>query len=323
MSPAWTGGALLFSDSPESPSTPGILYDDATLTATPAGVANRVYLYHSNGTSSLGLQFGAVLTNLGAFAGSLTVSRSGTAGPTTAYAYAGKIAVERWLQSNAQPSISVAAGATVEFDTTFDSITTTSAQLMHGIWDYSFDQPHRITFCALTAGTSFTTGCTSAAILPRDGHDRGTFASAEETYDSAPGVVIDTAAGIAWLPLASGTGSDPYENGIDATDGSAATLGGNYGVLYRVHLATQATDGARLALMLNPRGGAWGGAVNTEGGLTSGGIFLVPAGTALLGDPTMAVFSTAYAPGPGLDIWIQFMPAGGSSFPVDAVLVPF
>jgi len=110
---------------------------------------------------------------------------------------------------------------------------------------------------------------------------------------------------------------------VDATDGSLANLGGNYGVLYRLHLEAQASDGRKLALLFNPRGGAWGNAVSLAPGLSAGGVILVPAGTGTLADSTQAVIGATYAPGAGEPVWLQFMPAGGSSFPVELVAVPF
>src|SRR3984957_11692426 len=40
MSQTWIGGKLIFSDSPESPATRGILYTDTNLPATAAGITN-------------------------------------------------------------------------------------------------------------------------------------------------------------------------------------------------------------------------------------------------------------------------------------------
>ncbi|HEX4803902.1 MAG TPA: hypothetical protein VFV14_10335, partial [Myxococcaceae bacterium] len=111
--------------------------------------------------------------------------------------------------------------------------------------------------------------------------------------------------------------------GIDQTDGSDVALGGNYGILYLIHLSTQSSDGRNLGLLFNPRGGAWGGAVRAPPGITPGGIFLVHASTGSLAGPTMGVLEAKYSPGCALDVWFYWMPTGGSSFPVRLVAAPF
>jgi hypothetical protein len=93
--------------------------------------------------------------------------------------------------------------------------------------------------------------------------------------------------------------------------------------LYRIRLGAQSSDGRNLGLALNPRGGAWGGAVNALPGITPGGVFLIPPSTAAVGSNTQAAIEGKYAPGSGLSIRIQFMPAGGSSFPVRMIAVPY
>ncbi|HWP99594.1 MAG TPA: hypothetical protein VNK92_03905 [Vicinamibacterales bacterium] len=324
MTSAWTGGRLIFSDSPEKPATRGKLYEDTTLGATPSGSHNRVFLYHVNGkTDGTRMKFTALLRNAGSGAGTLTIQKRGTAGPTTSYLYAGKIAFKRWLDSTAAAGIGVPAGATVEIDATFGGTTAARDYLLHGIWDYSFDQPHAITICALDEGDNATAVCPGLPVLPRDTHRRGTFPYADKAYDTASGQTVETAAGIAQLPIAGGTADDPYAVGTDMTDGSTQTLAGNYGVLYRMHLAAASSDGRNLGFLLNPRGGAWGGAVWARPGLTPGGKFLIPETTTWVAENTKGAVEGKYAPGGGTTLWLQLMPTGGASLPLRLVAVPY
>src|SRR5882757_8187643 len=55
MSQTWDGGKLIFSDSPESPTTRGMLYKDTGLLATATGVPNRIFVYHANNDSASNL----------------------------------------------------------------------------------------------------------------------------------------------------------------------------------------------------------------------------------------------------------------------------
>lgn len=323
MSATWSGGALIFSDSPESPSGPGKLYEDGTLAATSGTSYNRIFLYHVNGDSANRMKFTVLLTNLGTRTGTLTVQKQGTAGPTTSYLYGGKVAFQRWLSSAAAAPVSVAAGAAVRLDTTFDSTSAAYNYLMHGIWDYTFDQPHQVTLCSLNAVDNPLSVCPGLPVLPRDQHQRGTFPNADKIYDTANGIVIDTKDGIQQWPIAANTAGDGNAVGTDQTDGSTQTLSGNYGILYRIHLNTRSSDGKNLGFLFNPRAGAWGGAVNARAGITPGGVFLIPASTGALSDNTKGAVEGKYNPGSALSVWLQFMPTGGASFPLRLIAVPY
>jgi len=322
MSQTWSGGKLIFSDSPEHPSDPGKLYEDATLNYTSGTVFNRVFVYHTNGNSKKRLKLAVLLKNLGSSAGELKVQKSGTAGPTTSYLYAGKLAFQRWLESSTGSAVNVSAGQTVQLTT---DIGTSMAYnyLMTGIYDYSFDKEHQITVCVLYDRDDPVSKCPTYSVLSRDGHQRGTFPNADKIYDTASEVQIDTANGIVQLPLAAGTTNDSWAVGVDQTDSSAQTLTGNYGIVYKMHLNTKASDSKKLGLLFNPRGGTWGGAIWPVTGITPGGKFLIPAGTASVGDNTKGAVAGKYDPGSSFTFWMQFMPTGGSALPLRFVAVPY
>jgi hypothetical protein len=325
MTETWGGGKLVFSDSPEKPTVKAKLYEDTALAATSGTVYNRIYAYHVNGKASGNMRFTVLVKNTSASSGTLTVQLKGTAGPTTSYLYAGKLVFHRWLTSTASSGVSVGAGATVRLDSTWDSTDVAVNNLLSGVWDYSFGQTHQVTVCALDQNDAPLTVCPGLSVATRDvSHQRGTFPNADKVYDTASGVTIDTADGIQQFPLAGGTTNDTNAVGTDATDGSSQTLIGNYAVLYRMHLATIASDSANMGFLLNPRGGQWGGAVwAMPGGLLAGGKFLIPAASASTGDNTKGAVDGRYSPGTGgTNIWAQFMPTGGSAFPLRYTIVP-
>lgn len=321
MTQTWAGGKLVFSDSPEHPSSHGKVYEDAGLPATSGSDYNRVFVYHTNGLSSGRMKWTVLVKNNGTSAATLTVQRSGTAGPTTSYLYAGKLAFQRWLNSTAGSGVQVNPGATVRLDSTFDSITTAANYLMHGIWDYSMDQPHTVTVCALNENDDPLSVCPGLSVLSRDTHQRGTCPNADKVYDMSS--AVDTAGDIQQFPLAGNTANDANAQCTDATDGSSQNLAGNFGILYRMHYSIASTDGRKFGFLMNPRGGAWGGAIWTPAGVTPGGKFLIPATTGSLGDNTKGAVEGKYDPASTSAPWAQWMPTGGSSLPLRFVAVPY
>lgn len=323
MTEQWSGGKLIFSDSPEHPATKGKLYEDTTLAATGTD-PNRVFLYHTNGNSSGRLKFTVLIKNLGTSEATLTVQKSGTAGPTTSYLYAGKMAFYRWLNSAAVAGVTVPAGSTARLDSTFDSISTATNYLMNGIWDYSMTQAHAVTVCALDETDDPLTVCPTLPVLARDSHQRGTCPQSDKVYDMASGTVIDTADNIKQFPIAGDTSTDADAQCVDKTDGSAQELNGNYGILYKMHLSVKSTNGKKIGLLLNPRGGTWGGAVWASAGVTPGGKFLIPDSTGSVADNAHAAVESKHDPGTtGTAPWLQFMPTGGASLPLRMVAVPY
>jgi hypothetical protein len=321
MAQTWTGGKLIFSDSPEKPTTRGKLYYDETLPATSGSNYNRVFLYHVSGYSSGKAKFTVLIKNRGTVNGALTRQKTGTAGPTTSYAYAGKLGYQRWLLSAAVSPVTVTPGAWSRLDSAFDATPASANNLMHGIWDYSFDQPHTVLICVLNSTDDPISVCPTLATLARDSHQRGTFPYADKVYDTS-NYTIDSAQGIQQFPVAGNTTYDGNATGTDQTDGTSMTLAGNYGVNYRMHLASSYSDGKKLGWLINPRAGGWGGAIWAMPGLLTGGKFLVPDSSGITSDNTKGSVVGKYQSGHTAP-WFQFMPTGGSSFPVRFVVVPF
>lgn len=323
MTQTFNGGKLIFSDSPESPTSTGMLYKDTNLTATAPSVPNRVFLYHVNNNSSGQMKFSTLIKNNGSSNATLTVLQSGTAGPSTSYAFAGETAFARWLTNKPGTNISVTAGQTVRLDTTFDTIKVSQGFLVNGIWDYTFTQPHAIMIVALNSADDPVSVGPTLAVSARDSHVRGTFASCNKSYNTSGGVVIDASAGIKQFPI--GGNSDTTITGLDNAvfPPTAVTNGGNYGLLYNIQLNTSAADARALAMIFTPRGGAWSGAVNAPPGLLPGGDFLIPTGGVSISSTTNAAIAGEYFSNGGKSVQLQFMPTGASSFPVLLMTVPY
>jgi hypothetical protein len=323
MSQTWSGGKLIFSDSPESLGTTGMLYMDTNLTATASGVTNRIFVYHVNSNPSAQMRFSVLIRNNGATAGTLTVPRHAMAGPSSSYAYVGEIAFYRWLTNPPAASTTINAGQTIRLDTGFDTINVSQNDLLHGIWDYTFSQPHTLMVCALGPLDNPVLAGPALPVSPRDTHVRGTFASCDKLYNTASATVINTTNGIQQFPL--GGNGDAFITGFDNAVSPAVpvTNGGNYGVFYSMALSLGSGDGRALGFLANPRGGGWCGAFATAPGLLPGGNFLGPEGGGTLADNSQAVFAASFRPVIGIATIIRFMPTGGSSFPLRLMAVPY
>jgi hypothetical protein len=326
MSESWSGGKLIVSDSPESPTSTGKLYEDATLGATSGTAYNRIFSYHVNNTGGT-KRMAVLVKNRSGSSCTLTVQKAGRAGPTTSFLYAGKLAYNRWDTSSAGSGVSVAAGAWQDLDTTFSGQNVSNGNLYHGIWDYSFPCDHTVVTC-IRSTSDAVSWCQTASVLTRDSHDRGTFDSTDKTYDTV-GTFL-TSEDIQQFPMASGTTNDAWITGYDNAVASptAETLEGNYGVLYKLHLTGSDDDGRHAGFCINPRGGAWGGAAFAAVGLTpasGANHFLMPATTGSESSNTKCVvwgrYDLAAAPSTTTP-WLQWMPTGGAAFPVRAVIVP-
>jgi hypothetical protein len=323
MSQTFTGGKLIFSDSPESPANAGILYRDTNLAATVPGVANRIFVYHVNSSSFGRMKFSVFIRNNGNSIAALTVRRTGISGPSSNYMLVGETAVYRWLASRPGTTRAVAPGQTIQLDAKFDSIEVSQGELVNGIWDYTFDQPHAVIICALHSNDVPITAAPRLEVLARDIHDRGTFAYCDKVCATGADAIADSAGGIRQFPI--GGDGDVYVTGCDnaVVPPVAATNNGNYGVLYTVKMNTTSDDSRALALLISPRGGPWCGTINAVPGLLPGGAFIAPSNGGAISDASSAVIEGEYLPGIRKNLWFQLMPAGASSFPVYVMTVSF
>ncbi|MBI1945535.1 MAG: hypothetical protein HYS27_07555 [Deltaproteobacteria bacterium] len=300
---------LLFSDSPETPTTSGLLLS----AVVPSGSA-RVVLYHVNGYAGGDKKVSVVVENDGAAAVSAHLERFAVPPPSTSYVAQGQAAVRDFLgAANAADKTIPAMGAALLLVENLDAIAVAPGELLHAIIDVRFDGPVRVRVVMLDATSDTLASYASLAALPRDVHDRGSFAGADRR------LALD---GCAWSDGAQRVrvGADtlllPDPRGVDELTGSSAVLRGHYGTLVSVALPITAVD---RAVLLVPRAGSYAGAARVTVGAGAPVVVDLPAAGSLDSNTTGALLGLVPA---GAEALIETMPAGGSSLPVDLVVLP-
>lgn len=348
---AWTGGTLIFSDSPEYVPGPGVLYADSV----PPGFV-RIMLYHVNDSANSGtstrLKFTVVVepANAGETT-TVTLLRSIVKGPSSDYGKIGRTSAYDFLTVPESPVVSQISAPTV-LDPVLESKSVparTYPQLIQAQYDLQVSGASaRFTLAALASNANTLATYKSLPMLAREEsapgvyvHDRGTFPGHSDkritnnaVYDTIQGATRIRMAGGTWDPWVTGTvNKDPFAGegsapdqyvGYDAILGVGSRVLGNYGVMYTVRLNTSSSDGRRLAILLNPRGGAHAGAVNATPGLTGAGpAYVPPLNVAPLATPSHAGVLGRWDPTVTPVIELKWTPTGAFSLPVEWVLVPY
>lgn len=316
-----SGGHLLYSDDPETALATGILYRDSL----PAG-AHRVYLYHVNGMAS-SRKFSIVLENEGGAPASIAVTRKSLAGPSYNYVQAGKSGVQMFYENTSLPApFSIPAGGRALLDAAIETQVAFTNQLVAAIYEYTTDQPLRVSTVMLTTATDTLAAYSSLGFAANDGFERqGTFFGF--TREDAAPYNYSTALGVRKIRVASPrtNETDPPLTGTDAERDNAATiLRGNYGVTYEIDLSVSTPNGRMLAVLLNPRGGGYGGYFRTTFGEGAPLGQMVPAAQAVIPWVDMAGVGVIVSPrAQAQNLRLEFIPAGASSLPIEILLVPF
>jgi hypothetical protein len=294
---------LLLSDSPETVTQPGILYQ-----ATASGPV-RLYYDHTNATGATA-HFAVFLTNPGNGPVTYEVDRwlettSGgpkAQGETVA---AGLLAPLSLIVANG----TLAPGQSVALDPGEASIPIPPGAGVQGAYDVTLSGPGQVSFALLNdaeavAPVRALTSGDLAPAAPGDGAGRGTYAGAARDVAITPSAVQPEA-----LTLADGK-ADPYLTGTDATTGQRATDYGNYGVTYRI----TGTPGVTTALVAVPVGGAYYGAA-----ASAGRVFPAPP-YALPGDGSTGFLLAVWPAGQAGEV--DWVPPAASYLPLILVTIP-
>ncbi|MFB3895318.1 MAG: hypothetical protein ACE14V_03345 [bacterium] len=312
-----SGGPLIYSDDPEYATADGIMY-----TAGVAAGTTRIYVYHVNyagGTKKITV----VGQNMGYTTATVTILRRAS-GFGTAYSQIGKQAVADFLQSTtALTPVTISSNALFVLDTVLDNTGVTYNQLTHGIIEVYASQSVRYTICMLNQSSNTLTTFSSLTNLAQDGYNRrGTFPAMNRTKSLS--AVINTTSGMQRISIIRSP-TDTQIVGTDAMTYATRTNAGNYGLLYTINIPLRSSNGKDMAILVNPRGGDFGGAFKLSSGITPGGTFFAPSAgsigsgstdtATLLGKYALTVSTTT--------VQLQFITPGGSSLPVELIFAPY
>ena len=94
---------------------------------------------------------------------------------------------------------------------------------------------------------------------------------------------------------------------------------GNYGVVYRLFITG---DSGATAYFLNPRGGAYAGAIGIKYRRQELPPVATPADALAMGDGTVTTLALIGQYEASQSLWLTFSPPGASNLPVRLVLTP-
>jgi hypothetical protein len=314
-------GNLIYSDDPETPTDFGILYRDAL----PAG-NSRIYLYHVNGTPH-NAKITAVLQNNTSTSATIEFTHKALPPPSSSYAIIGKEAVRQFYEnSSLSASFTLAPGSAAVIDPELDATILAYDELVNAIYEFICDQPITVTILIIQATSdTLTTFASLTNFVANDGHYRqGTFPNYGK--ENAAYYVYNTADGIKRIRIADDIylANDPFLIGTDAETGDTRKLKGNYGVTYSIWLNVTSSDGRRLAVLLNPRGGAYGGYVRTTLPTAVPVGELVPNPTTRVSYNWQGAVCAKFAAAASTEtLLVEIIPAGASALPIELLLVPF
>jgi len=325
------GGTLLFSDSPEYVDQNGILYQDSV-----QGDA-RVLFYHLN-NSDEPKKLAVVLKNEYNGKNIVTVTRGGSGQPSSDYLKVGKATQLEYFSREKNQQIALQPRMSRLLQENMNMTILQPGELTYGVFDFHADHSVLVSVIMLDAYGDPVTAAENLPVLPKDEMRlRGTFKGMNRVL-SAKKVYNPGEDGGVYFMLADDK-SDKYRTGIDATDGSAVTNYGNYGINYRIELPVQT---GKVDYYLSPLGGTYAGAMRSFQATKTYTLFPTPGERAYFGDRTAPESDTVQAQREA-GTWqlakntelaplgesvgrsetvFEFSPPGASNLPVAVVMLP-
>jgi PKD repeat protein len=289
------GMPLLFSDSPEAPTSSGVLYQD-----TISGQA-RLLAYHVNALP-VAARLYVVARNLENRPVEVRTDRLGETAPTRIEGLLGQVTLLDYFASSGAQTVTIQPGESVAV---YASPTLGSGSGVNMMQDITASGRVELTFAMLEDNLPPTAQVLQQLpFLQPDGkHQRGTF----------PNAVRPIKVRLTQLPARVVIGDglvDPALTGTDALTGQPQRLIGNYGVLYDI----QVQGAAGTAVALSARGGLYRGAMNIEDGPITQAIKLPKVGALSTPDSPTLLWRPA-----SNQFNIDFVPASGSNLPISLV----
>ncbi|MFD0959598.1 copper amine oxidase N-terminal domain-containing protein [Paenibacillus chungangensis] len=287
---------MLMSDSPETFTETGILYQDVI------NGKGRLYADHLNGTKEK-VGFAILATNQSDKPVKVRTTNKGEVYPSIyAHLIGSEATVDFLMEDKADETMTIPAGQTFIYKQFPDFY---PGQGVNLLYDVETDGEVQFTFAAADA---VSTKMLDMRKLPFNGHVRGTFQIAGFNWE------MDlTEAGLKKPhKLVIGDGKeDPFQMGYDPIRGTEAVLSGNYGTVYRIH----ADNPRKMAIMVLAKGGAFKGPFKVNGEMVK-----VPTSGVLTAFDGMIMLAKTTGREESLDI--SFSPPAGSAFPINLIFYP-
>ncbi len=326
---------LLFSDMPEYFRTG----DGIAMRETVPPGEYRLYTYHVPDPEADRKTITAVLENMGGEPLHLRFKRGSFPRPEGHYHRVGKTALMEFFSHRPGPEDRVVEpGEAVPIDPAMDAAVLRKDQLAHGFYEFSIDQPARVTVLQRDPEMDNAEALATLPELPRvlpgthpSGAGRGRFPISDFLVTLPGPLALDTAGGVRQLVVADGR-RDPWIKGRDGLTGEDVENKGNYGVVYRIRVPLTHSDGRSWAvLMHNLYHGSdfcrhQASAVKVGEGGFPAEVVPVPRESVTFSGEGNHVLLQVYPPsddnGP-LIAEIEFSPPGASCLPTPIFFVPF
>jgi len=293
-----TARTLLRSNSPEDVPGPGLLYRD-----TVSG-PGRLMVHHLNKTGG-GLKIAVLAQNPGTEAARVTITRRGLSRPSTGILHQGREHLVHFFGAPSPAAIVIPPGKTVDLLPALSALTLRPGFCVTGLADFSTEAP--VTFCvvAIPADADPLAVFPQLPVLPPDGlHVRGTFPMADRS------IVVPESSPVNSRLVLGDTVHDVPLAGTDALTGEPVSNHGNYGVVYEILFERL---GPGTAVLLNPRGGVYCGALRMNGL-----VWETPAEDYLKPQRQAVIIQRPVLPG---TLRLEYTPPSGSYLPVNFLLV--
>ncbi|MFD2702416.1 copper amine oxidase N-terminal domain-containing protein [Paenibacillus shunpengii] len=259
-------GTLIRSNSPETVTREGILYQDRAVGNT------RFLLHHLNNTGKK-VKMYVVATNNNSATATLRTENLGFAGPTNIAQAAGKKAVQRYFETMQDGSkwstTQLKPGESKLILTDLSMSSLGQSQIISLYSDVYSNYPIDYKVIMIDEKLDPLSAVKKLPVLDRDGvHNRG-------TYDNPTRIIkYSEMIGEKSQRLVIGDNKDdPNVAGVDPMVGVTASNSGNFGVLYKITLDSVAPN---TLISFNPRGGTYSGYAMVNGMLIplakSGGV---------------------------------------------------
>jgi len=324
---------LVFSDDPEYIiDTEAVVLEEAI---KPGSI--RVYLYNVNGVvkpQKMPRKIVAMLKNTSNKIMHFKMLKHSTQMPSSNYFLVGKQGLADYFASKADDNImTLKPGEAVPLDPKLDSLVANYNDLVHGIYEFSIDQPGEVVIFQTSPEANIMDALKRIHYVVPPKHleaGRGLFDTCNFKITSSK--VLDTKDGSKILTIADGI-FDPWVRGIEGTTKTPVTLDGNYGVMYTIKLKWKSSDGRGLALVTwCPQAGKaqWcNGMANTvvvSAGKFKGGIVELPVNKLVVGGVPDVILIQVFKPskkGEVQTIKLIYSPPGASCLPTPLGFIPF